>query len=215
LKQNRGRAPRNRSAVSRAPGAGPRPSAPPADRRIARRPQGCPPWRSGAKKRSEVPRCGVSAPPNGIGARAIRLARAKSWHSIRRMETIPRAKKTAPARGKPKAGTAEVDNARTQLDTNDTQSLTRRVRQHAGVSGNAPLSGQCYTVVTPPPFRRSKCDAHHTALLRCNAVPRLILRVVVTNGAPGSKPEAVDDVGVSGVLLKVSHEFCLVSRCEK
>jgi hypothetical protein len=39
-------------------------------------------------------------------------------------------KKTAPARGKPKAGTAKVDNAQTQRDTNEMQSLR-------GVSGRA------------------------------------------------------------------------------
>jgi hypothetical protein len=69
--------------------------------------------------------------------------------------------------------------------------------------------------VTPPPFRRSKCDGRHNALLRRNALTRLMFRVVVTNGSRGRKHEAVDDAGVSGVLRKVSHDFCLVPRCEK
>ena len=36
----------------------------------------------------------------------------------------------------------------------------------------SPVSGQCYTAVTPPPFRRSKCDGRHNALPRCNASAR-------------------------------------------
>ena len=36
----------------------------------------------------------------------------------------------------------------------------------------SPLSAQCYTAVTPPRFRRGKCDGRHNALPRCNATRR-------------------------------------------
>jgi hypothetical protein len=145
-----------------------------------------------------VPRCRVRC-PRGSGRFGPDGRKARSHD--------PANKKTAPARGKPKAGTVEVDNARTQLDTNDTRSLR-------GVSGNARLSGQCYTFVTPPPFRRTECDGHHTALLRRNALTGLIFRVVVTNASRGSRRQAVGDAGISGVPRNVSGDFCLVPRCE-
>jgi hypothetical protein len=67
--------------------------------------------------------------------------------------------------------------------------------------------------VTPPPFRRGKCDGRHSALLRCNACTRLIIRLVVPNGLRELKHEPVDDVGFMRYLAKLS-DSCLVPRCE-
>jgi hypothetical protein len=38
-------------------------------------------------------------------------------------------------------------------------------------------------LMTPPPFRRTECDGHHTALLRRNGLSRLPFRVVATYDA--------------------------------
>jgi hypothetical protein len=62
---------------------------------------------------------GFSRGAKGDSIPPARIARTERQTSPPKNKSVD--KKAAPARGKPKAGTAEVDDAQTQLETNDTQ----------------------------------------------------------------------------------------------
>jgi hypothetical protein len=184
LKQNRGRAPRSISGHPCTRGGWPD-RYPPARARIAcRPPPGC---GRGQKKIASggvavLVRCaGWKRPGRWRGCWMIRgwcftRLERRRWNIVPADATIPErqksstddspTKKAAPARGKPKAGTAEVANAQTLK-----RNLIQTVRCTA-CQASPPLSAQCYTAVTPPRFCRSKCDGRHNALPRCNATRR-------------------------------------------
>jgi hypothetical protein len=103
-------------------------------------------------------------------------------------------------------GQADGWNRRSRQRSNATHTSNAQ-GQYAvrGVSGHAALSGQCYTAVTPPRFRRGKCDARHSAV----AVLRRIYLIALPNRGPdsprGPRHKAVDDAVFTACFARLSQ----------